>query len=61
MSLISYYLLDIILLAEMEKIAPDIETGLSKDYLNQNKTQKQYEGDSKYHYMQEDHYMNHSS
>jgi len=61
MSLISYYLLDIIPLAEMERIAPDIETGLSKDYLNQNKTQKQYEGDSKYHYMQEDHYMNHGS
>ena len=45
----------------MEKTVPDIGTGLSKDYLNQNRTQKQYEGDSKYHYMQEDHHMNHGS
>jgi len=58
MSLISYYLLDIIPLAEMEKIVLDIRTRLSKDYLNQSKTQKQYEGNSKYHYIQEDHYMN---
>jgi len=44
----------------MERIVPDIETGSSKDYSNQNKFQKQYKGDSKYHYMQEDHPMNHS-
>jgi len=50
MLIVSYHLLDIILLAEMERTAPDIGTRLSKDYSNQSKTQKQYEGDSKYHY-----------
>jgi len=45
----------------MEKIVLDIGTGSSKSCLNQSKTQKQYEGDSKYYYMQEDHHMNHGS
>jgi len=45
----------------MEKTVPDIGTRSSKDYSNQNRIQKQYEGDSKYHYMQEDHHMNHGS
>jgi len=59
MLLVSYHLLDIIPLAEMETIAPDIGTRLSKDQLNQSRTQKQYKGDSKYHYIQEDYHMNH--
>jgi len=51
MLLASYHLLDIILSAEMEKIVLDIGTGLLKNCSNQSRTQKQYEGDSKYHYM----------
>jgi len=61
MLFISYHLLDIIPSAEIERIAPDIGTGLSKDYLNQSRTQKQYKGDSKYHYTQENHHINHGS
>jgi len=61
MLLVSYHLLDIIPSAEMERTASDIRTGLSKDYSNQSKTQKQYKGNSKHHYMQEDHHMNHGS
>ena len=61
MLLVSYHLLDIILLAEIERTVPDIGTGSSKDYSNQSKTQKQYEGNSKCHYMQKDHHMNHGS
>jgi len=61
MLIISYHLLDIIPSVETEKTTTDIGTGLSKDYSNQSKTQKQYEGNSKYHYTQEDHHMNHGS
>jgi len=61
MLLVSYYLLDIILLAEMERTVPDIGTGSSKDYSNQSKTQKQYKRNSKCHYMQKDHHINHGS
>jgi len=61
MLLTFYYLQDIIPSAGMEKTVLDIGTGSSKDCLNQSKTLKQYKGDSKYHYMQKDHYMNHGS
>ena len=61
MLLAFYYLQDIIPSAEMEKTVLDIGTGSSKDFSNQSKTPKQYKGDSKYYYMQEDHYMNHGS
>jgi len=61
MLLASYYLLDITLSAEMEKTVLDIRTRLSKNCSNQSKTQKQYEENSKYHYMQEDYHMNHGS
>jgi len=61
MLLTFYHLQDITLSAGMEKTVLDIGTGSSKDYSNQSKTPKQYEGDSKYHYMQEDHHMNHGS
>jgi len=59
--LISYHLLDITPSAEIEKTVPDIGTGLSKDCSNQNKIQKQYKGDSKYHYTQEDYHINYGS
>jgi len=45
----------------MEKTVPDIGTGSLKDCSNQSKIQKQYEEDLKYHYMQEDHHINHGS
>jgi len=45
----------------MEKTVLDIGTRSSKNCLNQSKTQKQYERDLKYYYMQEDHHMNHGS
>ena len=61
MLLAFYHLQDIIPSAGMEKTVLDIGTGLSKDCLNQSKTLKQYEEDSKYCYMQEDHHMNHGS
>ena len=61
MLLTSHYLLDITLSAEIEKTILDVGTGSSKNCSNQSKTQKQYKGDSKYHYMQEDHHMNHGS
>ena len=61
MLLTFYYLQDITPSAEIEKTVLDIGTGSSKDCLNQSKTLKQYKGDSKYHYMQKDHYMNHGS
>jgi len=50
MLLVFYHLLDIIPSAEIERTALDIGTGSLKDYSNQSKTQKQYEGNSKYHY-----------
>jgi len=59
MLLAFYHLQDIIPSAGIEKTVLDIGTGLSKDCSNQSKTPKQYEGDSKYYYMQEDHHMNH--
>jgi len=61
MLLAFYHLQDIIPSAGMEKTVLDIGIGLSKDCSNQSKTLKQYEEDSKYHYMQEDHHMNYDS
>jgi len=50
MLLVSYCLLDIIPLAEIERTAY-IGIKSSKSYSEQNKTQKQYKGNSKYYYM----------
>jgi len=61
MLLAFYHLQNITPSAEMEKTVLDIGTRSLKDCLNQSKTPKQYEGDSKYHYMQEDHYTNYGS
>jgi len=61
MLLTFYHLQDITLSAGIEKTVLDIGTGLSKDCSNQSKTPKQYKGDSKYYYIQEDHYTNYGS
>jgi len=49
MLLAFYHLQNIIPSAGIEKTVLDIGTGLLKDCLNQSKTLKQYEEDSKYH------------